>query len=860
MSSRRLLSASLANLLIPISGLVVSPFLSRALGPDGRGLYAALTVPVVVCGWLGTFGLQDALSFHLRTGRLAPRSAGRVALVASVPLGLAGVLLLAALGVLLFNGDGPDRDRFLLLALLAPLHILANLLIGALTGAADVRGVNLAKVLPALARTVLVVGACLALPVNAFWASLLTLGTVPAGIAVGLLRLRSAGAGVHGEPPAVEAVPVRSLVEYSLACLPGVLAAISNARLDQIIGLPVIGATQLGYYAVAVSVAEIPMVIAVAARTVLMGRPAGDDSRIATRPARLAILGSTVACGLLAASAPVTVPWFFGHAFGPAVGPTVVLCAATVLYACVSVTTAVLVAGGRAGWSSAALVTGSLAGIGLLFALAPLGATGAALAALGGYGVSAAMASRAIGTMPGMPSLRALTIPYRDDLIAVRDWTVGRVPDRLRRTDLDTAGVAALLTLAWLRMLVPALIQLLVVGRPTFNSRVDRMPAAGTVLGDLLSLAFIAVAGLLVVRGVLIRRQAGRSGVLGRLAAALGPLIALAVAGLRNGDPPRLVSLALPLAVAAICLRPPAQRVYSVAGVLCGLTAAVSVLFAAIRPDLGLLTGTAAGSKGSLLGGLLAGPYPHSNVLGLTLALGTPFVLAIGNPALRRSTLVVVLFAQWWTGARTSQVATAVVLLAYAGCLFLRQRRTLPGRPDLRGRWVAGWLLSAAFGTGIALVVLAPLLVHNPDSLTRRGRIWTVLLRQWRDRPVFGYGPDYFQRHPELGKLLGGQFDHGHNIGVHLLVTGGLLSVAAVAVLLGLAWRRSLANARAGVPIGALFLIVFAHVSWLEASHVPGTLAGYLTWLPLALGLTVGHESAERDASPLQPERTHDHG
>ena len=832
MSTRKLASASFANLLIPVSGLVVSPFLSRELGPDGRGLYAALTLPIVVCGWLGTFGLQDALSVHLRDGRLSKRDAAKVSLLAAVPLGLVGIGLLSALGLGVFAGNTALYAQFLTLSLLAPLHILANLLIGALTGAADVRGVNLVKVVPAMVRTVLVVFACLAFNLSAYGAGLLFVASTAPALVIGLHRLRTG-------PPAAEAapIPVRSLVRYALACLPGVLAAISSARLDQIIGLPVIGARQLGYYAVAVSVAEIPMVIATAARTVLMGRPETADPRRATRSARLAVLASILTCGVLAASAPLAVPWFFGRPFGPAVLPTVILCAATILYTCVVLFTAALLVSERARWSSAALVSGSLVGVALLFALAPLGATGAALASLGGYSISAAVAGFVIRRAPHPYSLRMLTIPYGEEARSVYDKWFAAASGWLRRTGFETVGVGALLVLAWLRILVPALIQIFETGRPAFNSREATTPAAGNTVGDALSLAFLAVAAVLVVRGLWRRRVAHP----GWLVVVVAPLAAIALSGLVNGEPPQIIWLALPLAAVAIWLRPPKLPVLATIGFLTGITAAGSMLLALIRPDLALLSGDAAGTKTVLVGGLLAGPYPHSNVLGLALALGLPFVLSIGNAVLRRGTLGVVLVALLWTGSRGSQVAAVVVLVT------LLLIRRYPART---------WLPALPLTIGLGLIVLVPLVTTDPDGFSRRGRIWQALLHRWAERPVLGRGPGYFQREPGLAAALGGQFTHGHNLMVQLLIVGGLVTVVLFAALLYLTWRQSAALVRAGQLAPVLFLIALVHVSWLEASHVATTLAGHLMWLPLfliaRLGLNLPHRGPPAEASQAE--------
>jgi O-antigen/teichoic acid export membrane protein len=457
--ANRLLTATAANLLVPVSGLLVSPLLSRELGPEGRGHYAALTLPIVIYGWLGTYGLQDALTFHVRQRRLSRRDAARVSVLAVVPLGLLAVPLLGVLSLFVFDPTDGGRRQFLVLTLLAPLHLLANLVIGALTGAADVGGVNLMKAVPAALRTALLVVACVAFDLNAFWAALLFLTSMAGGILLGLPRLRRqaepvprTGVGSRAEPvDSAGSIPVRSLVRYALACLPGVLAATSSARLDQVVGLPLLGARELGFYAVAVSVAELPTVVATAARTVLMGAAPGDEERAsALRAARTAVLVAALGCALLAASAGLLVPWFFGAAFAPAVLPTVILCAATVVYTCGQVFGALLLVHDQAARSSAALVAGSLTGVLLLVALARWGAVGAALASLIGYAVAAGAAAWSVRRLAAVPSLRAVTVPYAADLRDLRGWLAGArrgrrgglpgVPDAAGARAADTSG------------------------------------------------------------------------------------------------------------------------------------------------------------------------------------------------------------------------------------------------------------------------------------------------------------------------------------------------------------------------------------------------------------------------------------
>ncbi|MFI9644079.1 O-antigen ligase family protein [Micromonospora sp. NPDC051925] len=420
----------------------------------------------------------------------------------------------------------------------------------------------------------------------------------------------------------------------------------------------------------------------------------------------------------------------------------------------------------------------------------------------------------------------------------------------LRRSDsaisdrVATGGVAVLLSLAWARVTFPPLLDVLANGRPVFNSPVDSMPATGRVLGDTITASVIGLSLLLAGYG-LRRRRARRPG---ELVVVLAPLCALHLAGLVNGEHPGPVALALPAAVLAIWALRPGTHALATIGVLGAVTAAGALLLAALRPDLALLTGAGLGAKSWAVGGLLTGPYPHSNVLGLMLALSLPFVFSLRHAWSRRAALVTILVVLVWTGSRTSQLAALVALLTW-GLL----------HPRVAGRAAVGWRPSVLVGVpaaaGLALTVFSPLLVTDPTMFTKRGRIWRALLSRWAERPLIGHGPGYFERRPELAEALGGRYTHGHNVLVHLLAVGGLLTLVLFAVLLGLVWRRSTLLAGLGAPAPALFLISLVWISWLEASHLAVTLAGFLTWLPLCLIMWAGPPGGhDRVRTPARPE------
>jgi O-antigen/teichoic acid export membrane protein len=59
---RTLVLSSFAYLVVPLSALMTGPLLARSLGPEGRGLMAALLAPLALANVLFTFGVPDALT------------------------------------------------------------------------------------------------------------------------------------------------------------------------------------------------------------------------------------------------------------------------------------------------------------------------------------------------------------------------------------------------------------------------------------------------------------------------------------------------------------------------------------------------------------------------------------------------------------------------------------------------------------------------------------------------------------------------------------------------------------------------------------------------------------------------------
>ena len=393
---RNLATLAFGNAMMPALALLVAPLLARELGPDGRGLYAAYTSVLLLMGVVGTFGAQDGLTHFVAHRGWTTRNAARASLLFLLPASFASVLIVILASTFLF-GSIDERIVFFALSLTLPVQILFNMAIGIATGSRDYRAVNLLKVIPAVARTIVIVGLCVFTTVNAAIAAAVLLLSPAVGLAWYFIHISRSLAS--DSSPAVSPSLLRRtnelkpLIRFSLGVFPGVLASMAATRLDQVIGLPLIGADQLGLYAAAVSIAEIPLIVGTAGRSFVIAiETDGLHDRSVSRAIALVLAGTVAASGGLALVSPWFIPWFFGSDFAGAVIPTIILLVGTVIYTALSLASARLIATKRTRSHSLSLTVGAVAGLVALVVLSRFGAIGAAMASVIGYIVGLAVA------------------------------------------------------------------------------------------------------------------------------------------------------------------------------------------------------------------------------------------------------------------------------------------------------------------------------------------------------------------------------------------------------------------------------------------------------------------------------------
>jgi O-antigen/teichoic acid export membrane protein len=412
-----------------VVGLVTAPILARTLGPDGRGLFAAVVVPIGLAPFVAQLGL----------GAYAVRAAARgvplgtiIGSVGALLLVLSGVVALAAPGIAGLLADGrPVVERYLSVGLwLLALPLLGNLLLDLLWGRERWRDLVVFRSL----NHVLYLAGIVALAVL----GALTLDrALLVAILVGPLAALPLLAVVRARPR-LDAKVVRSALSFGVRAWPGTLAGLTNTRLDQVIMVPLAGARQLGLYAVAVTLTTLPGMLAGPIGQMVFPRLAVTDGRGIARYVRTAMALVAIVSLLGAALCPVVIPVVFGSAFAGAVPPALVLFAGAVPLAGSVLMNQGLLAIGRPGLTSIGELVAAALTVALLVLLLPaLGAMGAAVTSVAAYTVNFLILARRAGHTLAIP-LTAFVLPRRDDI----DWLRARVGSELRRTPIQGASRA----------------------------------------------------------------------------------------------------------------------------------------------------------------------------------------------------------------------------------------------------------------------------------------------------------------------------------------------------------------------------------------------------------------------------------
>ncbi|MFE4196032.1 lipopolysaccharide biosynthesis protein [Paenarthrobacter sp. NPDC056912] len=399
----RIFYAVAGTAVTPLISLATAPILAQTLGVEGRGTLAAGMAPMLFAVAVGALGMPEALTFYVARQARGARRAVRRAFGILTLLGAVAAALVALSAPVLSGGNTEVEQLILMTAILTIPTFWASIPNSVLAGTHAWKRAAVLDLGLSILRLVL-------LSVLAM-SGLLVPGTatvVMLGLPLlkGLLTIPYLIAYRRGSRNAT-AKRVR-LLNYGSRLWVGSLAGVVLLRLDQLLMVPLGGPIQLGLYAVAVSLGEIPAVLAGAVRNVVFSSDAGGshDGENTARLQQTARL-TAAAAGLASIGIGVLLPWaipmLFGATFSSAVAVTWVILAGVTLGTPGSVAGAGLSARGRPGLRSWGMVIAAVVNTLILLVTVPvLGAMGAALSTLAGNVVAGTMNIFSLRTHFGM--------------------------------------------------------------------------------------------------------------------------------------------------------------------------------------------------------------------------------------------------------------------------------------------------------------------------------------------------------------------------------------------------------------------------------------------------------------------------
>jgi O-antigen/teichoic acid export membrane protein len=210
----------------------------------------------------------------------------------------------------------------------------------------------------------------------------------------------------------------RQIAGRSAGLWPAIVAFQANSRLDQALMIPLAGSVQLGLYAAAVTIAEVPSLFYWAIRDMVLPEATRrKDAQFIARIARISLVLTALAAASLALVTPLLVQLLFGSQYAGAVTPLRWLLLATIVPSFGNIVGLGLLAFDKPWLRSFIQMTGlGMTVIGILLFVPRFGANGAAIVSLVAYSVASIgyiVAFRFAGKLPFADMFR----------FQVVDWT-----------------------------------------------------------------------------------------------------------------------------------------------------------------------------------------------------------------------------------------------------------------------------------------------------------------------------------------------------------------------------------------------------------------------------------------------------
>jgi O-antigen/teichoic acid export membrane protein len=385
-SLRRNSVARLASELVVLaSTLIAAALTARYLGPAGKGYYSSLML----------LGGLFVLVFNAGLGEAAIVLAGRrrFGLDAAAAATLSAVCVLAVVGAATFfvaaevvlPGDtAKEHLAIVLTSVLVAINVVYTTLLSLFLARERVVTVGLIAIANAVLTTAAVWVILGATDLDVAGAILASVAGGSGVVVASVPLLRRAGLLPR---PRVIGGYLRAAIRYGTPLQLSNVLVLMTGRLDLILVYHLQDSAAAGRYSIALTigmlVAAAPMALSFASFPRLANLPDDESRALTGRVVRTGVAAAIASAAVLAALTPLAVPLVFGDSFAGAVGPTLVLVGAGVLWSGQWLLARAAAARGVPGPLFRSFALSFVCMIALDFVLiGPMGETGAALASL----------------------------------------------------------------------------------------------------------------------------------------------------------------------------------------------------------------------------------------------------------------------------------------------------------------------------------------------------------------------------------------------------------------------------------------------------------------------------------------------
>jgi O-antigen/teichoic acid export membrane protein len=264
----------------PLLGIVSGPILARSLGPDGRGQFAAIMQPITIATTIAAAGVPTAITYFIAKGyskKLLRKFALKI-LIVSTPIIFA---LLILYGITLSESQNIDLFWLILIWSFVFLSVIVEMRRSFLLGIGAMKRLDTERFIFSIARFFCIFSAWHYSILNAEQLStLLLLSFALTSILLWAPKIR------HQD--SLKDISYEQFKKYMLSTAAVSISSVLAARIDQVL-LPIqTTSLEVGYYAVGVTVSEVPLIFAIlAGRSTLHSSSIGEPLSVQFQKARI---------------------------------------------------------------------------------------------------------------------------------------------------------------------------------------------------------------------------------------------------------------------------------------------------------------------------------------------------------------------------------------------------------------------------------------------------------------------------------------------------------------------------------------------------------------------------------------------